>query len=390
LANYTKAFANKKTVVRHFAPLELVAFDQDAFEFGSFRVSRLDHHEIESILRNEINRIFYPYAYADTAVLAEIWFLVVTETVVAWEPGSGGPAGIRGAELGLKSTDFHSAVEYALKHLALFDWGTYQAPSGVTQLSKLIPKLDTGWDRFHIPFVITLHENELWAPNALPDLKTLSTEPDHNWEGEEIGQKPVVSIFVEGGQFRPTIEQIVDVMKTSEFQRANEWLFLDTALSYIAKAFFADGLDQLLWHFVAIECLLGDRDSSLTKRLAKRVAFVAEDNDQARSRIRKLITSPDGLYQLRSDLVHGNSEIVQKKVYLGHLREARELARKSVLWFLETLSSFGQNKGNALIPTREEVVAAIDVFSDGKLNVTSVQAVMSIFFKRGAAQSEKD
>ena len=393
VANYTNAFSNKKTIVRYLVPLEFVQFDQNEFEFDSFRVCRLDRDELRSSLRNETNRVFYPYAYGDTAILGEIWFLEVSETVEAWEPGSGGPAGLRGAELAVKATDFHSTVEYALKHLALFDWGTYQAPFGVTQPSKLIPKLDTGWDRFHVPFIITIHENELWAPNALPDLTKLSTEPDHNWEGEEIGEKAVVSIFVEGDQFKPTIERIVDLMTTSESERSNEWLFLDTALSYIAKAFFADGLDQLLWHFVAIESLLGDRDSSLTKRLAKRVAFVVADDNQSRSRIRRLITSPEGLYQLRSDLVHGNSELVQKKVYLGHLREARELARKSVLWFLETLSNIHLKQALALgskIPTREEVVAAIDVFSDDKIEASSVQGVMGLFFKRSAAQAKKE
>jgi len=389
LANYVKAFVNKQTIVRYLVPLEFVEFDQQAFEFDSFRVCRFGNDDLKSILQNDVNRIFYPYAYAETAILSEIWFLDLSETVDAWQPGSGGPAGIRGPELRLKSTEFEAAIENALKHLALFDWGTYDAAIGATQPSKLIPKLDTGWDRFHVPFVITLHGNEIWAPNVLPDVKKLSTQPDHNWDGEEIGERPVVSMFIEGAEFRATIEEAGKTLKTLESHLSKEWVFLDAALSYLVKGFFADGLDQLLWHFVAIECLLGDRDSSLTKRLAKRVAFVVADNDQGRARIRKLITSPEGLYQLRSDLVHGNSELLQKKVYLGHLRETRELARKSVFWFLQTLGTFNERHAASRMPTREELIAALDVFSDDKIVASSVQAVMALFANLSAEPEEK-
>jgi hypothetical protein len=80
-------------------------------------------------------------------------------------------------------------------------------------------------------------------------------------------------------------------------------------------------------------------------------------------------------------------------VYLGHLREARELARKSVLWFLESLSNLDQNLDQDLasnVPTREEVIAAIDVFADGKLKPVNVQSVMSFFSTSGVAQNESD
>jgi hypothetical protein len=393
LSNYAAAFGEKTTTVKYLVPLEFVEFDKDLIDFQTFRVIRLNRSEVAKICRSEINSVFYPYAYADLSDLSEIWFLEVTETVKAWEPGSGGPAGLRGAELEFKSTDFPSAVEYVLKHLTLLDWGTYQAPFGGTEPSKLIEQLDTGWDRFHVPFYITTHDNLLWPPNSLPDVNVLSTQPSFNENGEEIGHRPVVSIYVEGDEFRTNLERIANFLDFSASERSSQWLFLDTSLNYLCKAFFAEGLDQLLWHLVAVEALLGDKsESGLTNRLARRIGYVVANNDQERSRVKRLITKEDGLYQLRSDLVHGNSKLVNKKVYLGHLREARELARRSILWFLEMLNQYKSSQATACnespqgISTREEILAAIDLLSNEDLNPKSVQTLMKVLQARVNAE----
>jgi hypothetical protein len=66
------------------------------------------------------------------------------------------------------------------------------------------------------------------------------------------------------------------------------------------------------------------------------------------------------LYKIRSELVHGASPT--KDVFVGHLRMGRDLARKSVLWFLSLLTvtlELAPGMGSAL-PTREEFLKLVD------------------------------
>jgi hypothetical protein len=386
--SYDAAFRKTRTTITYFVPLEFVAFDRNTFDFKTFRIVQLNREDLHLLLRTDITRPFYPYAYGDVSTLAETWLLEVKETVDAWEPGSGGPAGIRGAELEFRSTDFPRVVEDALKFLTLHDWGTYQAPIGIGKASKLIKELDTGWDRFHVPFVITVHDNLLWPPQPLPDMNMLSTRPDFDEEGAEIGERPIVSIWVEGEEFPANINKVVEFMNSSLEERSDKWLFFNTALNYVCKAFFAEGLEQLLWHLVAVEALLGDKADGLTSRLAKRTAFVVAIDEQERSRINKLIAREDGLYQLRSDLVHGNSKLGDRRVYLGHLREARELARRTVLWFLDTLNDFRAYQETSPvgvtthIPAREEILAAIDVVANQDLDARCINTLITLLHSK--------
>ncbi len=42
----------------------------------------------------------------------------------------------------------------------------------------------------------------------------------------------------------------------------------------LVKAFFAEGLEQLLWHITAIDALLGEDASGLKEKLARRTASI--------------------------------------------------------------------------------------------------------------------
>jgi len=75
------------------------------------------------------------------------------------------------------------------------------------------------------------------------------------------------------------------------------WKFFERAGSYLLKGFFADGLEQLLWHITTVDALLGEDAPGATKRLPRRVAAI-------------LGTTP-----------------VEK-----HLRETREIARAVLVW----------------------------------------------------------
>jgi hypothetical protein len=390
--NYSEAFEKTKTLIRYLVPLEFVDFDGSSMDFGDFRIVQLLRDELESLLQSEINRVFFPYAYADQSQLAGLWFLEVIEESDAWEPGSGGPMELRGPEVGLAFTDFPPRVEYALKLLALYDWGTYQAPVPASEKRGHAKEHDIGWDRFHVPFIISMNENQIWNPQALPDLSVLSTQPDFSPEGEEIGETPVISIFVEADRFKPEMRRLADLMAETEEKLTTSWRFADVALGYLVKAFFASGLDQLLWHIVVVESLLGDKGDSadgLMKRLKRRAAFVVAQNEQERSNVKKLV---DTLYTLRSDIVHGNTELVNSRVYLGHLREARELARGISIWFLESFSNLNREYSKRLIvgstPTRKEILAAIDVLSDD-VDADNVKFVLDVLSAGRTGQANK-
>lgn len=388
IRQYVEAFEQDTGLKRYLVPLEFVDFGGDQIDFGSFRIVQLYQDDLEALLQTEINHLFFPYAYADLSKLAGLWFLEVVETADAWKPGSCGLIEMRGPEVGLTFTDFPPKVEYALKLLALYDWGTYQSPFPVPvkeqqelkKLKKFVKELDTDWDRFHVPFIISINENQLWNPDALPDLSVVSTQPDSVEEGEEF-ERPVISIFVETDQFREVMQGISKQMSEVEDRLATQWPFFDMALGYLVKAFFASGLDQFLWHMVVVESLLGDKGDSadgLTKRLRRRGSYVVAQNKQESSNIKNLV---ENLYTLRSDMVHGNTEILNSKVYLGHLREARDLARRVSLWFLERLSNLNKSseRMNAgKLPTRKEIIAAIDVLSEDKVDASNVKFALDV------------
>jgi hypothetical protein len=380
---YVEAFQQEKVLIRYLVPLEFVDFGDSPIDFGNFRIVQFSRNDLEALLQTKINKMFYPYAYADLSELSSLWFLEVIETVDAWEPGSGGPVGLLGPEVGLSFTDFPSQVEYALKLLALYDWGTYQAPFPAGEHGRqLIAGHDTGWDRFHIPFIISINESQLWSPTALPDLSVVATQPDVGADGEEIGERTVISMYVETDQFKQEMQRVATIMADIERMRSTQWAFLDVALGYLVKAFFASGLDQLLWHMVVVESLLGDKGDSaegLTKRLQRRAAFVVAQNKQEISDKKKLVRD---LYTLRSDMVHGNTKIIDSKVYLGHLRAARELARETSLWLLESLCNLNKQSSEQTIgdkiPSRKEIIAAIDVLSDDELDTDNVKFALDV------------
>jgi hypothetical protein len=140
-----------------------------------------------------------------------------------------------------------------------------------------------------------------------------------------------------------------------------------------------------------IESLLGDKGDSergLTDRLRRRTAYVVAENESGVSKARKLVAD---LYVLRSDIVHGNANLVDNKIYLGHLREARELARKASVWFLESLGMIEESarrSGLGRLPTRKEIISVIDVLLDEDINPDQFKCTLDTLFTIRAPQAE--
>lgn len=140
------------------------------------------------------------------------------------------------------------------------------------------------------------------------------------------------------------------------------------ALGFLVKAFFSEGSQQLLWHISTVEALVGEKKESLTDLLGRRVGCVIGKTKKERATIQKRFKK---LYDFRSDLVHGNRELLKEnKIHFGHLREARRIARESLVWFLKCLDQIErwsiEDPCEAGLPKREEVLASLDMKSDSR------------------------
>jgi hypothetical protein len=84
------------------------------------------------------------------------------------------------------------------------------------------------------------------------------------------------------------------------------------------------------------------------------------------------------LYEIRSRLVHGNEEHLAREVYQAHLRDARKIARRCLLWFLEYLRFLSSEAGLSPeeYPQREELLIALDLDHESALRVLKTLSVL--------------
>lgn len=379
LNEYLEAFQRHKVKVTHLAPIELVEFDGSDFDFDTFKIKRFSPTELHQLVGNEVNEIFYEYAAINAQTLSQYWFIEITEDVVPPERGSGGLIDLSG-RIQIRYSSFPKAVEKAIQTLSLYDWSQW------SRYGSDEGDVTTGWTRFNIPFVLTVDDNILEQPAIAPDTSVLSTEPvpDPN-TGEFVGEEPARLIDMCDDKasidFRVFVRRAA--MGFSSFCANQEAKpFMETALGYFLKAFFSEGLEQLLWHIAVVEALLGDREGEgLTTRLKKRLGSILGDTKEERKAIMKRF---DALYAFRSDLVHANCDLGEKEIYLGHLREAHEIARKTLLWFLKYVEDISyQYMGNTtLLPTREDMIHTLDMDQGSRSRIKRLIEVLPDDFPR--------
>ena len=116
-----------------------------------------------------------------------------------------------------------------------------------------------------------------------------------------------------------------------------DWEFFERARSYLLKGFFADGLEQLLWHITTVDALLGEDRPGATKHLARRVAAILGTTPAERDAFRTAFLE---LYHFRSRFVHGRP--LEKQTLTKHLHEGREIARTVLVWFVAFLTHVQQ------------------------------------------------
>lgn len=352
------AFRRQSRQATYLAPMEYLELGCDSMTFKRFTIRRFKRAELEGMLQQSVNEVFYPWAYVkDVGMLTGYSMIVVGETEPTDRVGFGG-AGL--ADIGKIRVRYTSypAIEPALQHLALVDWeapwleGTGHTPDEWEQ-----------WERFGVPFVIRLTDDLLSVPAHAPDLSTLATEPVYSPNtGEYEGERRSTSIHLDAKaseSLRSYLSRIEDLLEMVR-PYLSAWPFFERAQGFLMKAFFTYELEQLVWHVAALEALLGENKVGITDRLARRIGAIVGRTDAEQRAIRKQFKE---LYDFRSDLVHGDE--FGKQIWEGHLRDARNLTRRVMVWFLHFLANIEtqlrpEEKPTGL-PKREELLLLLDL-----------------------------
>jgi hypothetical protein len=229
-----------------------------------------------------------------------------------------------------------------LQILTLFDW-------------------DFDWERKDI--IKTNDKESRWSgfsiPVSLRIIDDIFESPHYHMKEGQIEEVPEFYIHLDKRDLEK-LKTIVDkAQNLLENVKECKWGFLDIALGYLAKAFFAERLDQLLWHMTVLEALLGEKER-VKDSIKKRVSYILGEIGEEKSKTQKEIGK---LYDFRCDLVHGNVSIPE--VFQGDLKKARSYARKTLIWFLSFLSIIDmemRGKGTLVenYPQRKDLLFLLD------------------------------
>ena len=371
---YEKAFQRRHVQTTYLAPVEFVSFPKPELKFSGFEIRRFDRKEFEEIVGNDVNRVLYPYAFFHNETLAalqEYWFIVVRIPEEARRLGriysSAAVAAAVKGRVFLEYTRFPPAIERVLARLVLFDWvGDPQDPLTYSGQDGL----PFG---FKIPFVLRVDDNDLKGPESAPDRSKLKTTP---WGNEGEYEIPIVLFNLNESRvaaFEQCVQRADECLRHLEKKKHDtklpyletldtRWPFLKVAIGNLIKAFFTEELEQLLWHITALEALLGERGPGVTASIARRSAAILGATEKERKGWKKKFAGNNGLYDLRSALVHGRK--FKKDVHRKQLCEARMMAMRVTIWFVHYLGEIAAriNEGTwkSEVPKREDFLTLLD------------------------------
>ena len=343
---YQNSFQKSHVEITYIAPMELVQFAEDSMDFGTFQIRKFGEGELNTLLQNDLNEIFYPWAVTDVKQLADYWFVIVKAPLPAPEPGS-----IRISShprLSVEYSPFEKPLAAAIQQLALFDW----CPVYHQDCNR---RFD--WDRCIIPFVLTSSSDLLERPRPAPDLDILQKRYVSDPETGEPIEVPEPMIFLtkeETNAFVNFVRQMENLVSKLEINRGR-WPFLEHGLGFLVKGFLTESMEQLLWHVVAVESLLGKKEDRGTGALKRRIGFILGSTEEEKF---------EELWNFRCDLVHGNPECTKARIYLMD-SNARDIARKTIQWFLNYLDHVtAVYKKHGPFPNREKILRDLDSFKN--------------------------
>ncbi|MGO9265185.1 MAG: hypothetical protein ACLP1Y_07275 [Candidatus Acidiferrales bacterium] len=370
--SYQEAFSREQNHVTYLAPIEYVSFWNDRMDFGQFKIVRLSKVDLENIFQNRTRALFYKWAQMPTDDLLGYWWLVAEEKERTPPIGKILVDLTSVGHARWAYTPHPDPTELALQALVFYpwlpDWGADD---------------DFDWRGFEIPFVLRVDDGFRGSPfGPIPNTRMLAREPEVDPDtGEEIGDRPTIHFHFDKAE---TNDFEVFVKAESERLtrlRSFEWSkeLIEAGLGFLVKAFFASGVEQLLWHITTIEALFGEDSGGITERLAQRVSRILGGTEAERKEIRKSFRD---LYDTRSELVHGTS--TPSDVQAGHLRTARQFARSVMLWFVRWIDEIvSKTDGDlAQLPKRRDLLRFLDLEADGRNHIKWLAESMPPNFPR--------
>ncbi len=308
--------------VRQLLPLSQVGVSEERIQFKGFEIRRFSAEELNEILQNDVMQVFYDWNTIDVTEIEGYWFIDLVP-------------------------------------------------------HQYSPTRCFGLD---IPFVLEIADDLLHPPRSIPEIPAFHVGPAVE-KGEEAHPLDY-SVFLDGADldlfhsFVTHIDSILTQLKSAR----SEWHFLEVARLFLSAAFFSEGLQQLLLHITALEALFGEKKEKegLTNLLSKRLASVLGRTDQERKDIKK---SFQDLYDLRSRLVHGDEKLLNQKTHEKQLREARNLARRALVWFLNYVDHvLHETRHDSALPTREELLSVLDLKTESRERVKHLLKILPADF----------
>lgn len=379
-SHYCAAFNQPKLQTTYLAPLELVSFAQSSMEFDTFQIKRFSLKELEAILQNRVNTIFYPWAAISSdslKLLSQYWFIQVMKPAVPSQighfriPASSSATLLFSGYAEREYTQLPKTIESALRHLCLFDWARCDKERSTRDVMSRKQDWKDVWLKFGIPLVLEVNIDLIDWPERVPIIPDLATEPFRDAQtGEELGPVPQINVYLDQSEtqhFVAFIEHIGSMIRSLE-KDSDSWGFLEIALGYFTKAFLVPpNLEQLLWHIVVLEALLGEGPEGITERLARRISLILGKDESERRKISKRFRK---LYEVRSSLVHGK---LQSTADVTAIIDAYRFSRLAIIWFLNYLSNIqaevAKSDVGKRVPNRQEVLMLLDIDADRRTHL---------------------
>jgi hypothetical protein len=363
LEKYHACLERTDREVRYLAPIDAIDFGVARLDLEGFSIRKFSVEEIDGLFENGRRKVFYPASIIQSKNLADYWCLDITTRTARPSPDS--PLDWDFSPSFQKEiSSFPKPIENALKRLVLFDWESIQTIGAPSSHSKSQWEPGKGWYRFYVPAVLSMTDDLFSYPGSSVAIPPIEEEPRYVGESgeEEIWVPSYLNMSEdERTELTTLVTRLNELIPRLTSQK--KWLFLDVALGFIVKAFFSEGLEQLLWHIAVVESLLGENKEGLTDLLARRVACITGKTRKERPAIMETF---EELYAFRSNLVHGNREILnQNKIYVSHLRKARQIARETLIWFLDWLDivekEFADDPCVSGLPERTDLLSVLDM-----------------------------
>lgn len=306
---------------RYLAPLHL-ADDLPPLHFGKACVTRFTPDELREVMEFD-QLIRQGHAPApDIGLLSQLQWLVVEHTIPT-------PQGVAARDSRL----FQGRFEADPGAIDPYE-GHYPAPVMDALFALLIQPWEDwhghgeyDWRAFAIPWVHVATGDIFDRAQAVPPAADLAWEPFFV-EDEEMGEKPVVWRLELAD---PAALEGIGEDYWARLEKARHSVLFETPVQhFMLRAFFSDGMDEIMAHMTTIEAALGLQGDF--KKAVRTGEGVVPPSVRVQRRLKVLLGDPTAgedykaLSTCRNEFVHGRR--IAGKVPSASRNLARRLARR--------------------------------------------------------------